>query len=219
MALKKLTSLSALLVVGVCVTSCSTNSSLSGKLSDSIFSTKISKSKNSTSEFTEAELVKMATGGRSLTSMGSRLRTVRTTAYSDAENEKGGIYGDRSAAGTKLMFGRVRSAAADWSRYPLGTKFKIIGLPYTYVIDDYGSALVGTDTIDLYKPNLSMMNQWGTRNVKIRVLEWGSYQHSLSLLKGRCHHAHCLKMATHIQKKTRAMGMASSDDRRWSNES
>ena len=55
--------------------------------------------------------------------------------------------------GKPLRFGMVRSAAADWSRYPVGTRFRIVGKPYEYVIDDYGSALVGTDTIDLYKPS------------------------------------------------------------------
>ena len=43
------------------------------------------------------------------------------------------------------------SAAADWSRFPLGTRFQIVGTQDRYVIDDYGGALVGTNTIDLYK--------------------------------------------------------------------
>ncbi|MEM0969571.1 MAG: hypothetical protein AAGJ31_09495, partial [Verrucomicrobiota bacterium] len=80
---------------------------------------------------------------------------VRTTAYCDAENEAGGKYGNKTALGTVLRgSGKMRSAAADWSRYPLGTRFRIVGSPQIYEIDDYGSALVGTDTLDIYQPTL-----------------------------------------------------------------
>ena len=42
------------------------------------------------------------------------------------------------------------------------------------MIDDYGTALVGTNTIDLYKPTKLQMKRWGVRNVDIDILEWGS---------------------------------------------
>jgi 3D (Asp-Asp-Asp) domain-containing protein len=110
---------------------------------------------------------------------------VKTTAYTHTEADSL-QYGTKNAYGTELKFGgKVRSAAADWSRYPVGTIFKIKGLPYNYVVDDYGSALVGTDTIDLYKPSHSQMNAWGARNVGIEVLQWGSYDKSLQILDGR----------------------------------
>jgi 3D (Asp-Asp-Asp) domain-containing protein len=132
----------------------------------------------------------------------SQVRRVRTTSYSHAENEKGGIYGRKNAIGITLKYGVIRSAAADWSRYPLGTKFRIIGQPYMYVIDDYGSALVGTDTIDIYKPNLSMMKDWGVRELDIEILEWGSYKQSLSVLASRTHVAdHCREMYDRIKPK------------------
>jgi 3D (Asp-Asp-Asp) domain-containing protein len=131
---------------------------------------------------------------RSATS-GKKIRRVRTTSYSDAENEKGGIYGRKNAIGINLKYGAIRSAAADWSRYPLGTKFRIVGEPYMYVIDDYGSGLVGTDTIDIYKPNLSMMKAWGVRHLDIEILEWGSYRTSLKVLADRRNKAaHCREM-------------------------
>ena len=66
------------------------------------------------------------------------------------------------------------SAAADWSRWPLGTKFRIVGTDEVFQIDDYGSALIGTGTIDLYKTNRLAMRKWGVRSVDIDVLEWGS---------------------------------------------
>ena len=81
-----------------------------------------------------------------------RTRVVRTTAYTHSERDHL-AYGPRNAVGTALKYtSSVRSAAADWSVYPLGTTFRIKGQPYLYVVDDYGSALVGTGTIDIYQP-------------------------------------------------------------------
>src|SRR5262249_1083928 len=70
--------------------------------------------------------------------------SVRTTAYKC--NECGGR---RNALGTSLSCRRVMSAASDWSRFPLGTRFRIVETKEEYIIDDYGPALVGTSTIDL----------------------------------------------------------------------
>lgn len=129
---------------------------------------------------------------------------VRTTAYSHLQADSL-QYGRLSAAGNTLQYGnQVRSAAADWSKYPLGTRFVIEGLPYQYVVDDYGSALCGTETIDIYKPNLSGIGDWGVRNVPIRVLEWGSFEESAKILNERKHvkHAnHVRKMLSDIERK------------------
>lgn len=120
-------------------------------------------------------------------------RLVRTTAYthSEADHLK---YRRMNAIGSTLRYGKIRSAAADWSVYPVGTQFKIKGLPYTYVVDDYGSALVGTNTVDLYKPSRSIMNRWGVRKVEVQVVKWGSFKKSAQLLKGRIKYKHCRKM-------------------------
>ncbi|MCB1204366.1 MAG: 3D domain-containing protein [Verrucomicrobiae bacterium] len=129
---------------------------------------------------------------------------VRTTAYTHSESDHL-QYGRQSAAGNTLQYGsQVRSAAADWSKYPLGTRFMIEGLPYEYVVDDYGSALVGTETIDIYKPEKGTMNQWGVRNVPIRVLEWGSFEQSRKILDERKnvrHADHVREMLREIEKK------------------
>ena len=130
----------------------------------------------------------------------SRTRYVRATAYSHMENEPGAP-GRLSAAGTTLKYGQTRSAAADWSRLPLGTKFKVVGQPYTYVVDDYGSALAGTNTIDMFFPTLSGMNKWGTRKVTIKIIQMGSFERSAKLLKGRLHASHCRKMYYAITSK------------------
>lgn len=130
-----------------------------------------------------------------------RIHTVRTTAYCHDESDHI-AYGNRSAVGTPLRFGRVRSAAADWSRYPLGTLFRISGQPdVIYQVDDYGSALVGTDTIDLYKPTRSQMNAWGVRHVDIEVIKWGCFENSMQLIKDRTRFPHVRRMFDGLQQR------------------
>ncbi|MCF7789708.1 MAG: 3D domain-containing protein [Prosthecobacter sp.] len=129
---------------------------------------------------------------------GTRITSVRTTAYTHGESDHI-IYGAKTAVGTQLKYGNVRSAAADWSVYPVGTIFQIEGLPYVYQVDDYGSALVGTNTIDLYKPDKATMNAWGVRNVNIRVIKWGSFSKSLSIMKDRKGYEHIRRMVARIE--------------------
>ncbi|MBE7497314.1 MAG: 3D domain-containing protein [Verrucomicrobiaceae bacterium] len=131
---------------------------------------------------------------------GTRISSVRTTAYTHTESDHI-VYGKATAVGSELKYGKVRSAAADWSVYPVGTIFQIEGTPYIYQVDDYGSALVGTNTIDLYKPSKQDMKEWGVRNVNIRVLRWGSFSKSLAILKPRSHWGHVDKMASRIEKR------------------
>jgi 3D (Asp-Asp-Asp) domain-containing protein len=127
-----------------------------------------------------------------------RSRIVRTTAYTCTESDHL-IYGSKNATGTALRYSdRVRSAAADWSFYPVGTTFRIKGLPYLYVVDDYGSALVGTGTVDLYKPTKEIMGLWGRRTVELTVVQWGSFTRSAELLSGRTQFDHCRKMLANI---------------------
>ena len=115
---------------------------------------------------------------------GQQIKDVKTTAYThtEADHKK---YKNGSAVGTALKYGSVRSAAADWSVYPVGTVFKIEGDSHLYEVDDYGSALVGTNTIDLYKPTKSDMKIWGARNVNIQVVKWGSFSKSLAIMRDR----------------------------------
>lgn len=138
----------------------------------------------------------------------TRITSVKTTAYTHTESDHIAI-GPKTAVGTNLKYGRVRSAAADWSVYPVGTVFQIEGQPYIYEVDDYGSALVGTNTIDLYQPDKKTMNAWGSRNVNIRVVKWGSFQRSLSIMSNRQSAAssHIKKMVDRIRK---SVGLRSS---------
>lgn len=133
-------------------------------------------------------------------STGSRLQNVRTTAYTHTERDHV-KYKRATAAGGRLQYGATRSAAADWSVYPVGTVFKIEGDPHLYEIDDYGSALVGTRTIDLYKPSKSSMKEWGARQVDIDVIRWGSVTRSLAILKPRARKApHVSQMIREIER-------------------
>ncbi len=131
---------------------------------------------------------------------GSLHAVVKTTAYchTEADSLK---YGKRNAVGCDLRYDHVRSAAADWSVYPVGTLFRIAGQPYIYRIDDYGSALVGTRTIDLYQPTQAHMKAWGARMVDIEILKWGSYSKSMAILSDRSRHAHVKAMMTSMEKK------------------
>jgi 3D (Asp-Asp-Asp) domain-containing protein len=121
---------------------------------------------------------------------------VRTTAYCRRE-----VGGRRNAIGDNLSGRIVRSAASDWSRFPLGTRFRIVETEEEYIIDDYGTALVGTNTIDLYKTSTLEMRRWGVRHVDIDILEWGSNEASIKVLTPRAKHSSARRMLVALQKK------------------
>lgn len=123
---------------------------------------------------TAPQLTATRTGGR-------RISHVRTTAF--CTNEGGS--GRHNATGQHLSSRKAHSAASDWSRYPLGTRFRVVGSNDEYVIDDYGWALIGTGTIDLHKASRAEVRRWGVRDVDIEVLEWGSREESLKVLRPR----------------------------------
>jgi hypothetical protein len=51
--------------------------------------------------------------------------------------------------------------------------FRIRATGEIYEVDDYGFALSGVNTIDLYKPTKREMREWGVRRVTIEILKWG----------------------------------------------
>ncbi|MDB6137089.1 MAG: 3d domain, partial [Verrucomicrobiaceae bacterium] len=129
---------------------------------------------------------------------------VRTTAYTHSEADHL-IYGRLSAIGHPLRFGSVRSAAADWSRFPLGTRFQVKGQPgIVYVVDDYGSALVGSNSIDLYCPTERQMENWGVRMLNIEVLQWGSFTQSMEMMRDRVAFPHVRRMMHAIEQQMTA---------------
>src|ERR1044072_7278041 len=71
-------------------------------------------------------------------------QSVRTTAYTHTESDHI-QYSNRNALGTTLLAGTVNSASAAWARWPAGTVFRVVPTGETYVVDDYGWALAGTN--------------------------------------------------------------------------
>src|SRR6059058_4002054 len=139
------------------------------------------------------------------TAKGRRMAKVRTTAYT--RGEKGGG-GGHNAIGSYLSGRHVMSAASDWSRFPLGTRFKIVGTEQEYIIDDYGTALIGTNTIDLYKPTRLEMKRWGVRQVDIDILQWGSDEQSIKVLTPRAKHATPRRMLIALASKKKSSQLA-----------
>jgi 3D (Asp-Asp-Asp) domain-containing protein len=128
-------------------------------------------------------------------------RVVRTTAYTHTESS-----GRHNALGQRLRSGKITSAAADWSRFPVGTRFRIVRTGAVYEIDDYGSALVGTTTIDLYKPSRRAMRAWGVRHVEIEILQWGSREESLRVLQPRTRTSYVRRMVENLRPSAKTPG-------------
>ena len=133
---------------------------------------------------------------RSISTTPSRIMYVRTTAYHHSEPG-----GRATAVGGYLK--PTHSAAADWSWLPAGTRFRIIGTGEEYIVEDYGSALVGKYTIDLYKSTREEMNRWGVRYIEIEILQLGSYPVSLAVLLPRQKYSHVRAMVAGLQKRVR----------------
>ena len=142
-----------------------------------------------------------------------RMQHVRTTAYTHTKEA-----GASNALGNRLSGHHLMSAASDWSRFPLGTRFRIAGTKDEYIIDDYGTALIGTNTIDLYKPTQLEMKRWGVRHVDIDILQWGSEEESLKVLGPRKKHHYVRQMVARPAKeksrnRSRRVSILSESDR------
>lgn len=125
---------------------------------------------------------------------------VVATAYG-ASAKCNSIWAGRNAIGGRLKSGEVTSAAADWSRFPVGTKFRVKETGRVYVVDDYGSAMVGKDKVDLFKTNYRDVYRWGVRNVQLEIIEWGDFEKSLTILKPRTRSRHVRAMVQSLEAK------------------
>jgi 3D (Asp-Asp-Asp) domain-containing protein len=94
---------------------------------------------------------------------------------------------------------QIGSAAADWSRWPAGTVFRLLSTGQNYRVEDYGWALSGRNTIDLYMANQHEMNNWGAREEKIEVLKWGDPQESLQFLRRHQDYRHIKRMVLELE--------------------
>src|SRR5882724_3610642 len=101
-----------------------------------------------------------------------------------------------SSAQAPLIYG---SAAADWSRWPAGTVFRLLSTGQIYRVEDYGWALSGRNTIDLYMANQREMNSWGAREETIQVVQWGDPQRSLQFLRSHQDYRHIKRMVLELE--------------------
>jgi hypothetical protein len=94
---------------------------------------------------------------------------------------------------------QIGSAAADWSRWPAGTVFRLLSTGQNYRVEDYGWALSGRNTIDLYMANQGEMNTWGSREETIEILKWGNPQESLQFLRRHQDYRHIKRMVLELE--------------------
>ena len=94
---------------------------------------------------------------------------------------------------------QIGSAAADWSRWPAGTVFRLLSTGQNYRVEDYGWALSGRNTIDLYMANQREMNNWGAREEAIEVLKWGDPEESLQFLRRHQDYRHIKRMVLELE--------------------
>jgi 3D (Asp-Asp-Asp) domain-containing protein len=133
----------------------------------------------------------------------------RRASYSGAALEKFSLKETKTTKLVKTKHGtkkvtvtrkpQIGSAAADWSRWPAGTVFRLISTGQVYRVEDYGWALAGRNTIDLYMPSRSTMNSWGAREENIQILQWGDPNESLRLLQGHQGYRHIRRMVLELQ--------------------
>jgi 3D (Asp-Asp-Asp) domain-containing protein len=143
------------------------------------------------------------------TAVSTDVSDYRRASYSGATLEPFSLQPRRTTKLVKTKHGTKRvtvvtkpqigSAAADWSRWPAGTVFRLLSTGQVYKVDDYGWALAGRNTIDLYMPSRSAMNSWGAREEGIQILRWGDTNESLRLLQAHQSYRHIRRMVLELQ--------------------
>ncbi len=118
--------------------------------------------------------------------------TSRRAARAEKVMKRGGSR--RAVAVAKPLPPKIGSAAADWARWPAGTTFRLLSTGQLYRVDDYGWALSGRNTIDLYMATPGQMNTWGVRAEQIQILQWGDTEESRRVLQGRQGYKHIRRM-------------------------
>jgi 3D (Asp-Asp-Asp) domain-containing protein len=98
---------------------------------------------------------------------------------------------------------QIGSAAADWARWPAGTSFRLLSTGQIYRVEDYGWALSGRNTIDLYMANQREMNNWGARQETIEILKWGDPHESLQFLRRHQDYRHIKRMVLELEGRER----------------
>ena len=147
-----------------------------------------------------------ATTGRPVAAP-AKPKTVPVTATAYSSGAKcNGAWAHRNAIGGPLKSGAVNSAATDWSRIPLGTKFRVVETGKVYIVDDYGSAMVGKDKVDLFHTSYRDVYHWGVRQVTLEIMEWGCPDKSLAVLKPRARAPHVRRMVEVLKLQSSSAG-------------
>ena len=129
----------------------------------------------------------------------TRATTTVTTTTRVTKTTPAVTRGGKRAVAVNKAPQRIGSAAADWSRWPMGTTFRLLSTGQMYRVEDYGWALSGRNTIDLYMANQRDMNAWGARQEPIQILHWGDPHQSLQILQSHAEHKHIKRMLLELQ--------------------
>ena len=155
-------------------------------------------------DFEAADNISLAAVSRDKRAAASKkqAKSAKQKKAKHAKAEKPGKKGKRGkVARARKPRSRIGSAAADWSRWPVGTTFRVLSTGQVYKVDDYGWALAGRNTIDLYMASRGDMNRWGVRHEPIQVLHWGDPQASMALLTRRQDYKHCRRMLLQLRNQ------------------
>jgi hypothetical protein len=116
--------------------------------------------------------------------IGQRIEKVQTTAYTHgAAREWHPWQLKRHWRAPEVR--RAQRCGGGLVALALGDTFSVVETGREYIIDHVGGAIVGTNTIELFKPNSRAMQRRGVREVTIEILEWGSLEESLEILMDR----------------------------------
>ena len=96
------------------------------------------------------------------------IKVIQATVTGYANGADGGAVGSMTASGVRTHWGTV---AADWRVYPLGTRLQIEGFPNViFVVEDTGGGVRG-NIFDIWFPELSSAVAFGTKSLKVTVLQ------------------------------------------------
>jgi 3D (Asp-Asp-Asp) domain-containing protein len=96
------------------------------------------------------------------------IKVIQATVTGYANGADGGAVSSMTASGVRTHWGTV---AADWRVYPLGTRLQIEGFPNViFVVEDTGGGVRG-NIFDIWFPDLSTAVAFGTKTLKVTVLQ------------------------------------------------
>ena len=111
-------------------------------------------------------------GGIRGSACGVNLGVFKITAYTAGYESCGKLPEDPlygiTATGAEVK--EHHTIASDWDVLPPGTRVRIEGLPYIYIVEDRGGAVKGKH-IDMYIEDLDEALKWGVKNREVWTVE------------------------------------------------